>query len=123
MPGGNTLVISKNASVIVYKSVLLQTDSSGVSIVMDCKDGHIYYMSSLQSRLSKDGLMYNSKTAALREHAGAYLKVYHECLLYIILLLWICIQKITAQENGDIVRFDRVVAAFGMNILLSHYSS
>ena len=78
MPAGNSVLLDKNASVIVYKSVLLQTDSSGVTVIMDFKDGHIYYISALQNRLSKGGLMYNSKTAALREHTCAYLKV---CLL------------------------------------------
>lgn len=68
-------VIDKLESCTVYKCVLLQTDNAGTTSVLDLRDGHLYYIGLTQNRVSNNGLMFKSKTGALAESTGAYLKV------------------------------------------------
>jgi len=68
-------VIDKMESCTVYKCVLLQTDNSGTTSVVDLRDGHLYYLGLTQNRLSNNATMFKSKTGALSEGASASLKV------------------------------------------------
>jgi hypothetical protein len=68
-------LIDKLASVPVFKVVIQQLDAHGITTIIDVKDGSIYYAGNSHNRVSNNVSMYNTKTAALRDTHGAFLKV------------------------------------------------
>ncbi len=75
LTGGSDSVINKLGSKTVYKTVLIQTDQSGLTTVIDLRDGHTYYSGVNQSRISNNGMMHKTKSGALGEKMNSSLKV------------------------------------------------
>ena len=87
--------LDKFESVTVFKCVLVVTERCGATTILDMNDGHIYYSSSSQDRLSKNGIMYKTKAGAVSETSGPFLR------------------KVMRSSSSRNHRYDRAVAVFG----------